>query len=364
MLIGDQAHTFPYIDVRNNTAKTEHEATTSKIGENQMFYLQARGRARRRLAHRQRLLQRSAQRITHGIRRRSQQTRRQPRRLRRLSPARKLATKPNINTASIPRALSKNHETTMSTPSSKSRTCTAASKKTEILRGVNPCQRRRSHSIMGPNGSQVNLSSVIAGHDAYEVTEGEVLFKGEDILEMDPEERAQAGVFLAFQYPVEIPGVSNTQFLKAAINAKRKGQGEEEIDAMAFVKLARQKAAEVNVPIEFLKRSINEGFSGGEKKRFEIFQMAMLDPEFCILDETDSGLDIDALQIVSDGVNKMRNENRGCLVITHYQRLLDHIVPGLRARLRQRPSRQVRRQGTGTRAGRTRLRDLLETARH
>jgi len=199
----------------------------------------------------------------------------------------------------------------------------------EILRGVDlTINAGEVHSIMGPNGSgKSTLSSVIAGHDAYEVTEGEVLFKGEDILEMDPEERAQAGVFLAFQYPVEIPGVSNTQFLKAAINAKRKSQGEEEIDAMQFVKLARQKAAEVNVPIEFLKRSINEGFSGGEKKRFEIFQMAMLDPQFCILDETDSGLDIDALQIVSDGVNKMRNENRAMLVITHYQRLLDHIVP-------------------------------------
>ncbi len=199
----------------------------------------------------------------------------------------------------------------------------------EILKGINlTINPGEVHSIMGPNGSgKSTLSSVLAGHDAYEVTEGEVLFNGEDLLELDPEERAQAGLFLAFQYPVEVPGVSNTQFLKAALNARRNAQGQEDIDAMAFVKLAREKAETVNVPIEFLKRSVNEGFSGGEKKRFEIFQMALLEPSFCILDETDSGLDIDALKIVSDGVNAMRAADRGFLVITHYQRLLNYIVP-------------------------------------
>jgi Fe-S cluster assembly ATP-binding protein len=198
-----------------------------------------------------------------------------------------------------------------------------------ILRGldltINPGE---VHSIMGPNGSgKSTLASVLAGHEAYEVTDGQIIFQGEDLLELEPDERAQKGLFLAFQYPVEIPGVNNTQFLKASLNAMREARGEEEIDALAFVKLAREKARSVNVDQAMLKRSVNEGFSGGEKKRFEIFQMAMLEPTLAILDETDSGLDIDALKIVSEGVNAMRSNDRGFLIITHYQRLLNYIVP-------------------------------------
>lgn len=199
----------------------------------------------------------------------------------------------------------------------------------KILKGldltINPGE---VHSIMGPNGSgKSTLASVLAGHEAYEVTEGQVLFNGEDLLEMDPDERAIAGLFLAFQYPVEIPGVSNTQFLKAAVNARRKARGEDEIDPMSFVKLAREKAKLVHIADDMLKRSVNEGFSGGEKKRFEVFQMALLEPVFAVLDETDSGLDIDALKVVAHGVNTLRSAERGFLVITHYQRLLDYIVP-------------------------------------
>jgi Fe-S cluster assembly ATP-binding protein len=199
----------------------------------------------------------------------------------------------------------------------------------KILKGLDlTIERGEVHSIMGPNGSgKSTLASVLAGHEAYEVTDGEVLFDGVDLLEMEPDERAVAGLFLAFQYPVEVPGVSNTQFLKAALNARRKARGEDEIDALAFVKLAREKAAEVNIKSDMLKRSVNEGFSGGEKKRFEIFQMALLEPKFAVLDETDSGLDIDALKVVADGVNAMRSADRGYLVITHYQRLLNYIVP-------------------------------------
>lgn len=199
----------------------------------------------------------------------------------------------------------------------------------EILKGLNlTINPGEVHSIMGPNGSgKSTLASVLAGNEAYEVTDGQVLFDGQDLLELDPDERATSGLFLAFQYPVEIPGVGNTQFLKAALNAKRAAQGLEEIDAMQFVKLAREKAKVVNIDQAMLKRSVNEGFSGGEKKRFEVFQMALLEPKLAILDETDSGLDIDALKIVSDGVNTMRNAQRGFLVITHYQRLLSHIVP-------------------------------------
>lgn len=198
-----------------------------------------------------------------------------------------------------------------------------------ILKGLNlEIEAGKVHSIMGPNGSgKSTLAAVLAGNDAYEVTDGQVIFQGEDLLEMDPSERATSGLFLAFQYPVEIPGVGNTQFLKAALNAKRKAQGLDEIAPMDFVKLARKKADLVNIDQSMLKRSVNEGFSGGEKKRFEVFQMALLEPVMAILDETDSGLDIDALKVVSDGVNAMRSEDRAFLVITHYQRLLDHIVP-------------------------------------
>ena len=199
----------------------------------------------------------------------------------------------------------------------------------EILRGIDlTIQPGEVHSIMGPNGSgKSTLAQVLAGKEDYEITEGEILFRGEDFAEMGPDERANAGVFLAFQYPVEIPGVSSMQFLKAAVNAKREFEGRDELDAGALIKHFRAKAEQINVPFEMLKRNVNEGFSGGEKKRFEIFQMAVLDSVLGILDESDSGLDIDALKIVSDGVNSMRDGGRGFLLITHYQRLLTYIIP-------------------------------------
>lgn len=184
------------------------------------------------------------------------------------------------------------------------------------------------HSIMGPNGSgKSTLAQVLAGHEAFEVTEGEVRFRGQDLLELEADERAREGLFLAFQYPVEIPGVSTMQFLKAALNAKRRQQGLDEIKPVDFLKLVREKAKLVELRDDLLKRSVNEGFSGGEKKRHEVFQMALFEPALGILDETDSGLDIDALRIVANGVNAMRDEQRSFLVITHYQRLLNYIVP-------------------------------------
>jgi Fe-S cluster assembly ATP-binding protein len=199
----------------------------------------------------------------------------------------------------------------------------------EILRGidltVNPGE---VHAIMGPNGSgKSTLANVLAGRDAFEVTAGEVLYEGKDLLEMDPEERAREGVFMAFQYPVEIPGVSNMYFLKAAVNAIRKHRGEEELDAMEFLALVREKAKLLEMDQSLLNRPVNVGFSGGEKKRNEITQMAVLDPKLAILDETDSGLDIDALRIVANGVNALRRPDRAVIVVTHYQRLLNYIVP-------------------------------------
>ncbi len=199
----------------------------------------------------------------------------------------------------------------------------------EILKGIDlTIQPGQVHSIMGPNGSgKSTLAQILAGKDDYEITAGSVTYQGKDLLDMDADERACEGLFLAFQYPVEIPGVSSMQFLKAAVNAKREHHGQDEMDAAQMLKLFRAKAQEVRIEPGFLKRNVNEGFSGGEKKRFEIFQMAVLDPTFCVLDETDSGLDIDALRIVADGVNAMRSDTRGFLVITHYQRLLEYIVP-------------------------------------
>ncbi|AWJ91361.1 ABC transporter ATP-binding protein (plasmid) [Azospirillum baldaniorum] len=199
----------------------------------------------------------------------------------------------------------------------------------EILKGIdltiNPGE---VHAIMGPNGSgKSTLSYVLAGREGYEITEGSVSFFGKDLLEMEPEERAAAGLFLAFQYPVEIPGVANTTFLKSALNAIRKQRGEPELDAMQFLKLVREKTKALSMTDEMLKRAVNVGFSGGEKKRNETLQMAVLQPKFAILDETDSGLDIDALKIVAEGVNALRSPERSMLVITHYQRLLDYIVP-------------------------------------
>jgi Fe-S cluster assembly ATP-binding protein len=199
----------------------------------------------------------------------------------------------------------------------------------EILRGIDlQLNAGEVHALMGPNGSgKSTLAGVLAGRDLYEVTQGEVLFEGKDLLEMDPEERAREGVFLAFQYPVEIPGVSNTYFLRAAVNAVRKHRGQPELDAVSFLKLVKQKTKVLHLSEDLLKRPVNEGFSGGEKKRNEIFQMAVLDPRLAVLDETDSGLDIDALRSVADGVNALRSPDRGILIITHYQRLLNYIVP-------------------------------------
>jgi Fe-S cluster assembly ATP-binding protein len=199
----------------------------------------------------------------------------------------------------------------------------------EILRGVDLTIRAGEvHAIMGPNGSgKSTLAQVLAGRDAYEVTDGTVLYEGQDLLEMEPEERARAGIFLAFQYPVEIPGVSNTYFLKSALNAVRRHRGLEELDAMDFLSIVKEKMKLLHIDQSLLNRPVNEGFSGGEKKRNEIFQMAVLEPKLAILDETDSGLDIDALRVVADGVNAMRSKDRAILVVTHYQRLLNYIVP-------------------------------------
>lgn len=199
----------------------------------------------------------------------------------------------------------------------------------EILRGLNlKVKPGEVHAIMGPNGSgKSTLASVLAGKEDYDVTSGEVIYNGENILELAPEERAQQGIFLAFQYPVEIPGVSNATFLKEAVNSVRVAQGKEKLDSKDFLKLMKERMAFVEMDKSMTQRSVNEGFSGGEKKRNEIFQMAMLEPRLAVLDETDSGLDIDALRIVADGVNKLRNPGRSFIVITHYQRLLDYIVP-------------------------------------
>ena len=199
----------------------------------------------------------------------------------------------------------------------------------EILKGVDlTVEAGKVHAIMGPNGSgKSTLSYVLSGKEGYEVIDGTVLLNDNDILEMEPEERASAGLFLAFQYPVEIPGVGNMTFLRTAVNAQRKARGEQEISATDFLKQVRERAKSLRIDAEMLKRPVNVGFSGGEKKRNEILQMAMLEPKMCILDETDSGLDVDAMKLVAEGVNSLRNAGRGFLVITHYQRLLDHIKP-------------------------------------
>ncbi len=201
----------------------------------------------------------------------------------------------------------------------------------EILRGIDlDIKSGEVHAIMGPNGAgKSTLSYVLAGRDNYEVTKGSVIMDGVDLLELAPEERAAAGLFLAFQYPVEIPGVNMGAFLKAAINSVRKQRGEEELDALSLLKLIKAKTKELGISDDMMKRAVNVGFSGGEKKRNEVLQMAVLEPKFCVLDETDSGLDIDALKIVADGVNALRDGNRSFLVITHYQRLLDYIKPDI-----------------------------------
>ena len=213
------------------------------------------------------------------------------------------------------------------------------------------------HAIMGPNGSgKSTLARALSGHPEYEVTGGEILYEGKDLLEMDPDERAREGVFMAFQYPVEIAGVNNAYFLKAALNAKRKHHGQPELDAMEFMQLVSEKSKLLDIDKSMLSRAVNEGFSGGEKKRNEIFQMALLEPKLAILDETDSGLDIDALKLVAAGVNAMRSPDRAFIVVTHYQRLLTYIVPDFVHVLSGGQDRQVRRQGAGAGAGSQRLR--------
>ncbi|WP_439105556.1 Fe-S cluster assembly ATPase SufC [Congregibacter sp.] len=199
----------------------------------------------------------------------------------------------------------------------------------DILRGLSlEVAAGEVHAIMGPNGSgKSTLGHVLAGRPGYEVTEGSVTFNGENLLEMDTEERSRAGLFLAFQYPVEIPGVSNMEFLKASVDAVREHRGLEALDAVSFMKRAREASKAANLPADFLKRGVNEGFSGGEKKRNELIQMMLLEPSLCLLDETDSGLDIDALQVVAQGVNAMRSEDRAFVLVTHYQRLLDFVEP-------------------------------------
>ena len=199
----------------------------------------------------------------------------------------------------------------------------------QILNGIDlQVSAGEVHAIMGPNGSgKSTLARALSGHPEYEVTGGEVLFEGKDLLEMDPDTRAREGIFIAFQYPVEIAGVNNAYFLKAAVNAKRKHFGQPELDAMEFMQLIQEKSKLLEINQSMLQRAVNEGFSGGEKKRNEIFQMALLEPKLCVLDETDSGLDIDALKIVSNGVNAMRRADRAFIVVTHYQRLLEYIVP-------------------------------------
>jgi Fe-S cluster assembly ATP-binding protein len=199
----------------------------------------------------------------------------------------------------------------------------------DILRGINlTVTEGEVHAIMGPNGSgKSTLAQVLAGRETYEVTQGTVTYLGKDLLDMDPEERAREGLFLAFQYPVEIPGVSNVYFLRAAVNAIRKHRGQEELDAMDFLEIVKDRMSLIHIDQSLLNRPVNEGFSGGEKKRNEIFQMAVLDPKLAIMDETDSGLDIDALRIVADGVNALRRKDRAIVVVTHYQRLLNYIVP-------------------------------------
>src|SRR6187455_191823 len=209
------------------------------------------------------------------------------------------------------------------------RNLTASIDGNQILKGINlTVNKGEVHAIMGPNGSgKSTLAKVLAGHPAYEVTQGEVIYQGKNLLEMPPDERARDGVFMAFQYPIEVPGVSNAQFLRLAYNEKRKHLGEEELDPLEFKDLLKERAKVVEMEASFMTRSVNEGFSGGEKKRNEILQMAVLEPKLAILDETDSGLDIDALRIVAGGVNHLHNSENAIILITHYQRLLDYIKP-------------------------------------
>ena len=314
LLLSDHcgAHTFPYMDIKNDTAIVEHEATTSKINEDQIFYCYRRSSR----PHRQRICQRGDEQTPYGICRRSTKTlTNHPRRLGRIK------NQPSGKTTLYINKIYRNMLTI--------KNLHASINGKEILKGIDLIVKPGEvHAIMGPNGSgKSTLSSVLAGNPAFEVTEGSVEFYGKDLLSLAPEDRSHEGIFLSFQYPVEIPGVSMVNFMRAAINAKRKYWGEEPLSATDFLKMMREKRAIVELDNKLASRSVNEGFSGGEKKRNEIFQMAMLQPRLSILDETDSGLDIDALRIVSQGVNQLKSDKNATIVITHYQRLLDYIAP-------------------------------------
>ncbi len=315
-----RAH-LPYIEVKNPGATVEHEATTSKISDDQLFYCRARGISQ----------EDAVSMIVDGFCSSSANCRWSSR----WKPRSCWKSRWKVRWADRPPRPSQTH----SLPAAAARPTEiptmlkienlhARIGDKEILKGLSlDVQPGQVHAIMGPNGAgKSTLGNVLAGREGYEVTEGSVQFDGVDLLEQDPEARAAAGLFLAFQYPVEIPGVNNTYFLRAALNAQRKARGEE-LDSMQFLKLVRQKLAVLHLKDELLHRGVNEGFSGGEKKRNEIFQLAVLEPKLAILDETDSGLDIDALKSVADGVNALRAADRSFLVITHYQRLLDYIKP-------------------------------------
>ncbi len=330
LLIGDKcgAHTFPYLEVRNTTAQVEHEASTSKIGEDQIFYCRQRGIATEDAVNMivsgfckevfrelpmefaveaQKLLSVSLEGRSDRWLRSKRMTR---------ADGRKWQVRGGDSESGNDNMLDiKNLQ--------------VKAEDKQILKGIDlHVKAGEVHAIMGPNGSgKSTLARVLAGHPEYEVTGGEVLYNGHDLLDMDPDERAREGVFLAFQYPVEIAGVTNAYFLKAALNAMRKHHGQPELDAMEFLQLSKEKAKLLDIDQGMLNRAVNEGFSGGEKKRNEIFQMALLEPTLAILDETDSGLDIDALKVVADGVNALRSPERAIIVVTHYQRLLNYIVP-------------------------------------
>src|SRR3569833_1131921 len=313
LLLGDKcgAHTFPYKEVKNPTAKVEHEATTSKISEDQLFYCKQRGLS----------AEDAVSMIVNGFCK--EVIKELPMEFA-VEAQNLLGVSLEGSVGLVESSLSTSEVNLLSIKNLKVNVDGKA-----ILKGIDlEIAAGEVHAIMGPNGSgKSTLANVLAGREGYEVTGGEVLYQGKNLLEMAPEQRAREGVFLAFQYPVEIPGVSNVYLLKAAVNAVRKHRGLNELDAMDFLTLVREKMKLVQMDEQFLYRAVNEGFSGGEKKRNEILQMALLEPTLGILDETDSGLDIDALKIVSDGVNALRSQDRAFVMVTHYQRLLDYVVP-------------------------------------
>ncbi len=303
LLIGDQcgAHTFPYIEIKNTSSQMEHEASTSKIGEDQIFYCRQRGLS----------TEDAVNMIVSGFCK---------------EVFRELPMEFAVEAQKL---LGVSLEGLGGVVMLEIKNLRARVGNKEILKGIDlSVAKGEVHAVMGPNGSgKSTLAGVLAGRPEYEVTEGTVTYNGIDLLDLDPEERAREGIFLAFQYPVEIPGVNNAYFLKAALNAVRAHRGQTELDAMEFMALVRDKMKLLDMDQGLMSRPVNEGFSGGEKKRNEIFQMAVLEPALAILDETDSGLDIDALKVVAGGVNALRSPERSAIVVTHYQRLLNYIVP-------------------------------------